>query len=266
MLHESFGTTGFHSVFARGWLVWCLAELGEFTEAAARGQEGVRIAEAANEPFSLVQAYLGVGGLCLRQGDFDRAIPVLERALVLCRDANIRVLIPRVAASLGYAYAISGRFTEAIPPLEQAVEQAFSIPVIFLHAGALTWLGEAYLLVGRPDDARERAVRALGHAREHRERGNEAWALRLLGEIAGRQDPPEVEKAEGAYRQALGLAEELGMRPLIAHCHLALGRLCRRAGKAVEAEHHLRTATGLFRQMDMSFWLETGDTEPTRTP
>lgn len=70
MQHESFGTAGFHSVFARGWLVWCLAELGEFTEAVARAAEGVRIAETADEPFSLIQACLGLGGPYVRKGEF----------------------------------------------------------------------------------------------------------------------------------------------------------------------------------------------------
>jgi class 3 adenylate cyclase/tetratricopeptide (TPR) repeat protein len=255
MLHERFGTTGFHSVFARGWLVWCLAELGEFAEAVARGEEGVQIAEAVDEPFSLIQAHLGVGGLYVRTGDFDRAISALERALALCQVAGIRVLVPRVATSLGYAYTISRRAAEALPLLERAVEQAFSMPVIFVQASALACLSEAYLMAGRPDDATESASRALGHARHHKERGNQAWILRLLAQIAAHRDPPDVAKAEDRYRHAIGLAEELEMRPLVAHCRLGLGRLCERTGRLSEAEQHLAAATVLFRDMNMRFWL-----------
>ena len=62
-------------------------------------------------------------------------------------------------------------------------------------------------------------------AREHQERGNQAYALRLLGDIAARRDPPEDEPAEAYYHQALALADELGMRPLQAHCQQGLGML-----------------------------------------
>ena len=93
------------------------------------------------------------------------------------------------------------------------------------RAMQLVWLGEAYLLEGRLDDARERAQEAVSLARRHQERGHEAWSLRLLGDIASHRDPPSVETAEGYYREALALAGELGMRPLVAHCHFHLGKL-----------------------------------------
>jgi tetratricopeptide (TPR) repeat protein len=86
------------------------------------------------------------------------------------------------------------------------------------------YLSEAYLLAGRIDDAIHFAERALDLSRNHKERGHRAWALRLLGEIALRSDPPDVETAGGHYRQALALAEELGMRPLLAHCQRAIAR------------------------------------------
>ena len=98
-------------------------------------------------------------------------------------------------------------------------------------------------------------------ARERGQRGYEAWALRLLGEIAPRRDPPDVETAEGHYRQAMALAEELGMRPLIAHCHLGLGKLSRRTGDRSKVEEHLTTAMTMYREMDMGFWLAQAEAE-----
>ena len=53
----------------------------------------------------------------------------------------------------------------------------------------------------------------------------------------------------------LNLAERLSMRPLLARCHLGLGRLYRRFGEAGAAEHHLTAASGLFEAMGMGFWL-----------
>ena len=121
-------------------------------------------------------------------------------------------------------------------------------------------LSEAYLLAGRMDDAIRFARRALDLSRNHKERGNEAWALRLLGEIASHPDPPDVHEAEAHYRQALALADELGMRPLLAHCRLGLGTLYSKVGRRDEARAELAAAIDLYRSMDMTFWLPQAET------
>jgi len=125
----------------------------------------------------------------------------------------------------------------------------------------VAYLSEAYLRAGRMEDAIRFARRALDHSRNHKERGNEAWALRLLGEIASHPDPPDVETAEGHYRQALALAGELGMRPLLAHCHLGLGALYSKVGRREEARTELSAAIELYRSMDMTFWLPQAEAE-----
>ncbi len=124
------------------------------------------------------------------------------------------------------------------------------------------WLSEAYLLAGREADARAAAQRALGLARQHKERGHEAYTLRLLGEIAAREDPLDIGKAENHYRQALALAEELGMRPLIAHCHVGLGKLYRRIRQFDRrAEEHLTNGVTMMREMEMGLWLQRAEAE-----
>jgi hypothetical protein len=62
-------------------------------------------------------------------------------------------------------------------------------------------------------------------------------------------------QAEAHYQQALALAEELGMRPLVAHCHLSLGRLYHQTGRGAQARAALSAAIALYRAMDMTFWL-----------
>jgi tetratricopeptide (TPR) repeat protein len=249
--HERFGLPGPPSVFFRVWLVQCLAELGEFARAIALGEEARAIAEAVERPFSRIQAHYGLGFVYLRKRALDRAIPIFERSLGLCETWNIPIWFPRIASALGYAYALSGRTTEALPLLEQAVERATSQRILFGYSLAAAWLSEAYLLAGRVDDATAHAEHALALPREHGERGYEAWAWRLLAEIASRRDPPDVAEAESRYGRSLALAEQLGMRPLLAHCHQGLGALHRRAGRAGEADDHFATAARLFRELDM---------------
>ena len=141
---ELFGMAALPSVLSRSYLSWSLAEVGAFAEGTARGEEGVRIAEAAEHPFSLIWAYAGIGKLALDKGDVHRGIPVLERGLGLCQRWHISTLFPTVALGLGRAYALSGRVTEALLLLEQAATQARK----GMGYGPRL-LSEAYLLAGR---------------------------------------------------------------------------------------------------------------------
>jgi len=70
-----------------------------------------------------------------------------------------------------------------------------------------------------------------------------------------------AEDAPGYYREALALGEGLGMRPLVAHCHLGLGKLYRRTRKREQAQEHLTTATTMYREMGMTYWLEKAAAE-----
>jgi class 3 adenylate cyclase/tetratricopeptide (TPR) repeat protein len=255
LIRERFGLSGLPAVLSRAWLVRCLAELGAFPEGVAHGEEAVRIAEAVDHPLSLVHAYLGVGFLSLRQRDLFRAIPALERCLDLCRVYNILIWFRETAAALGCAYAFSGRVAEALPLLEQVEQRGAAMGTMGGQSLRVGYLSEAYLLAGRLEDATALTGRALDLSRRHKERGHLAWALRLLGEITTHQAPPKSEPAESHYRQALTLANELGMRPLQAHCHLGLGTLHARIGRPEQARAELSAAIGLYRAMEMTFWL-----------
>jgi class 3 adenylate cyclase/tetratricopeptide (TPR) repeat protein len=241
-------------ISSRVYLGLCLATLGEFVEGITHAEEAVRLAEAVDNPLSLTLACHAVGALYLSKGELARAIATLQRGQELCHVANIQVWSPPIAAALGYAYALAGRLVEAIPLLEQAVEQDASWRGGGYVLG-VAWLGETYLVSNRVEEARKRAIRALGFAETRKERGNEAWTLRLLGDIAAHSVPPEVERVETYYHKALTLADKLGMRPLQAHCHRGLGNLYAATGQREQARTELAAAIALYRGMEMTFWL-----------
>jgi len=255
LIRERFGSAGLPSVLSRSFVIFSLVDLGEFDEALAIGDEATQIAEDADTAHGQVLVAHGLGLVYLYKGDFDRAIPLLEQTLRRCQVGHIPLGTRLLASTLGYAYALYGQSTDAVPLLEQAVQQTEALKVFFRYALWLAWLGEAYLLDGRTDTARALAERAVEHARTYKELGHQAYALRLLGEIAAHGEATEMEKAETAYQQALTLADELGMRPLQAHCHRDLGTLYAKMGRQEQARAELSTAIEMYRAMDMTFWL-----------
>ena len=244
---------------SRSWLGRCFAELGRFADGVALVESVMQIANESERPFTHVAARRDFGHVSLCRGDIDRAIPALERGVAICRAAPVPGLFPISASLLGAAYVAAGRVAEALPLLEQAVEQAASSRLMYGQSLWTSLLAEGYLRAGRVDEANTRALEAVEFARTHKEQGFQASALRLLGEIHAHRDPSAVEPAETYYHQALALAEELGMRPLVAHCHLGLGKLYRRTGRRQEAQEHLATATTMYREMGMRFWLEQAE-------
>jgi tetratricopeptide (TPR) repeat protein len=252
---QRFGMAGLPSVYARAWLAWCLAELGDFEQGSVQGAEAVTIAESADDAYSRVLAAWGLGTLHVVRGDAERAIPILERGLVVTRMADHAILFPFVAAPLGRAYALAGRSDDGIPLLEQALHQAESVNLLAHHSLRLTWLGEALAGAGHAERAGDQAVRAFTLAEQLGERGSQAYARHLAGAVAAARQPPDVAGALAAHREALRLATELGMRPLAARCHLGLEAAHRLGGAPTEARAELDTAVRSLRAMDMRHWL-----------
>jgi tetratricopeptide (TPR) repeat protein len=257
--HERFGELFLPAVASRNGLAWCHAELGTFAAGRALGDEGLRIAEEVDHPVSLMVASWGIGLLSLRQGDLPIAIPRLERAMGICQDADLPAFFPLIAAALGVAYTLAGRLADAVPLFTRAMAQMTATEA-YLETLCRLLLGEAQVLAGRLEDAHALAEWALARARAYQERDNEAYALRLLGDIAAHRNPPDTASAATHYRQALALAEELGMRPLQAHCYRGLGTLYVATGQREQARAALSTAIAMYRAMTMTFWLPQAET------
>ncbi|HSR13280.1 MAG TPA: tetratricopeptide repeat protein, partial [Thermodesulfobacteriota bacterium] len=159
LAYKTLGLTGLASVLTRGHLAWSLSELGEFGEARRRSEEALRLAEAADHPYSVAHAHLARGGTLIRQGQVLEAMTALDRGLKLCRDAPF--LDPPMAADLALAYAFSGRLTAALQLAEEAVLRAEEGGRLGRLSLIVSHLGEIYHLAGKPEPALARARRAL---------------------------------------------------------------------------------------------------------
>jgi class 3 adenylate cyclase/tetratricopeptide (TPR) repeat protein len=244
------------SVFDRFYLVTSLAELGRFAEAAPYHAEAIRLAEATYHPFTISLAHQAGSVLHLLKGNWVQACSLIERWIAVLRAGNVPTNLPGAVASSAWVLAQLGDASEALSRIrgcEQLLERQAARGRGLLGR-AYHPLGRACLLLGRLDEARHLGDRALESSRS--QPGYAAEALRLLGDIETHPDRFDAERGEAHYRQALALAEPRGMRPLVAHCHLGLGQLCRRMGRPQEALEHLTLATTMYREMDMRFWLE----------
>jgi tetratricopeptide (TPR) repeat protein len=239
---------------SQAWLGGILCWLGAFAEGRRHGQEALRLATLVGRGVTPIIAHGCLGHGYLTQGDLEPAIQVLEQGLTLCRASGILDWLRPTMANLGSAYALQGRLAEGRALLEEAISVA-------IHVGGrqrplwVAWLSEVCRLAGRGEEAWQHARRALDLARQLKDRGDEAVALHQLGAVHAHADRPDVAQAEAHYQQALALAEELGMRPLVAHCHQGLGTLYAATDQREQAQTALSTAIELYRAMDMAFWL-----------
>jgi class 3 adenylate cyclase/tetratricopeptide (TPR) repeat protein len=237
------------------WLARTFSALGAFVEGRRHGEEALRLATLAGRELPQTGVYTGLGLLYLTKGDLEHAIQVCEQGLALCRASGQRINLRPLASCLGSAYALQGRLAEGQALLEEAISENIHTGGLLNHSLYVARLSEVCRLAGRGEEAWQHAHQALDLARQHRERANEALALHQLGVVYAHADPPDIEQAEAYYQQALALAEELGMRPMQAHCHLGLGTLYATTGQREQARTALSTAIDLYRAMDMALWL-----------
>jgi tetratricopeptide (TPR) repeat protein len=250
------------AAYDRHWIIHSLAQLGRFGEAASLQAETIALAETTQHAHTIGLAYWAVSVLHLVRGDWASARSSIEQAISVHRGGNSVLMLPFELASSAWILAQAGeageamsRFGEAAQLIEQHVEQG-----IVGHLGSTCYpLGHTCLLLGRLDEARRFAERVVDAAPS--QQGFLAYARHLLGEVATQPERFDADSGEEHYRAALALAERLGMRPLVAHCHLGLGTLSSRTAKCHEAREHLTTAAAMYHEMDMRFWLEKAEAQ-----
>ncbi len=260
--HETFGAAMPLAIYDRYLLVRSLAQLGRFAEAARYEGEALRLAEPTRHAYPVGMAHLAASWLHLLVGDWARACSLAEHGIAAYRSGTILLNLPHAVASSAWALAQVGeigparsRFEEG----EQLLAREAARGIVGIHGEACHALGRAALLLGRLDEARRLGERALFYSPAHP--GFAAHAQHLLGDVAAHPDRFDPERGEAHQRKALALAERCAMRPLVAHCHLGLGRLGRRTGRAERAREHLATATTMYREMGMTYWLEAAAEE-----
>jgi tetratricopeptide (TPR) repeat protein len=237
------------------WLARALSNVGQFSEGRRHAEEAFRLATVEGRGNEPMFAHWTLGYLYLAQGDLAAAIRLLDQSLTLCHAAEIWNAHGGIMGDLAYAYTLAGLPAEGRALLEEALRESLRVGVLRNQSLHVARLSAVCLLEGRLEEAGQQGRQALDLARRHGERGVEAFALCQLGAVHAQADLPEVAQSEARYQAARALAEELGMRPLQAHCHLGLGSLYAKSDQQEQAGVELSAAIELYRAMDMTFWL-----------
>jgi len=248
-------------VFGCGLLAWGSGLLGDFEAALTYGRRGVDEAEVSGSFHAQAAACLYLATALVSKGEFEAALPLCERGLRLSETSAISFWRAFGYSMWGWALACSGEPVQGLPHLEQGAVLQESVGIKAIRSVFWTRWGEGLLLNGNVQEARHVAGRGMELAVASGERGFEAEAHYLLARTAAEGRAPEMEAAGLHYERASALAAELGMGPLLARCHLGLGTVYRRTGNRQQVKNHLTTATMMFREMDMRFWLERAEAE-----
>jgi tetratricopeptide (TPR) repeat protein len=260
---EFFGLPAPAAIYTRFWLVGSLAQVGRFAEAAKCGADLLQLAKSSQLPFAVGVAHQVIATSHVLRGDWGQARPQIEQALAVFRTNNMAIVLPGAIAICASVMAHVGEVREALTRLQEGdefLDRQVAQGMITQHlSGAYHALARGSLVLGRLDDARRLVDRAVEFSGGRP--GVMTYALHLLGDIATHNDRFDAETGEAHYRQALALAEPRGMRPVVGHCHFGLGKLYQRIGKQEEARMHLATATTMYREMDMSFYLKQAEAE-----
>jgi predicted ATPase/class 3 adenylate cyclase len=240
---------------SQAWLATVSSALGQFAEGQRHAEEALRLATAGGHGALPIIAYGSLGQLLCAKGDIAQAIRALRQCVALCRASGHQTWWRYAAAGLGYASALQGHLTEGRALLEEVVSASVGTGGPRGLGGWTAWLSEVWRLLGNDEEARKHACQALDFTRQTKERPNEALALYQLGTVYAHAAAPEAAQADVYYQQALVLTAELGMRPLMAHCHHGRGRLYAQMGRAAQARVEISTAIALYHAMDMTFWL-----------
>jgi tetratricopeptide (TPR) repeat protein len=242
------------------WRSEAYAALGHFEHALVSGRDALRVAMETQHPPSLLVAQDHLGYVHLLRGDLHAAVPLLERALAVASEHDLIHGIIRASSRLAYVLALLRETERGIGVLGRALGRYATRVTPPVRAYGTT-TASAYLAAGAYEDARAEIYQGLAAAAERHAHGHLAPLQRLAAELLAHDD--DFAGARARLDEALVSAADHEMRPEVAHCHLALGRLSRRTGRRQEAQEYLTAATTMYRDMGMTYWLEKAEAELT---
>jgi len=240
------------AVQARSWLVWSMAERGDFETGLVHALEASKIAEEVGHPYNIAHLHYHLGYFYEIKGEIDQGVESLAKAVDLVDTWSLTYLSPFIKGFYGHVLALAGEVDQGVEVLEEAERLYSQIGLGLFRSLVGLQLGHAYLIAGRLQDALPKTKEALALARKRGEAGHEAYGLRILGEIAAASGASD--DAMASYQESRALAATLGMRPLMAMTELQMGRLLEGGGQKAKARRNVDAARTMAAELGMTLW------------
>jgi class 3 adenylate cyclase/tetratricopeptide (TPR) repeat protein len=245
----------------RAWRARALAIFGGFADALPAAREAVALADELGHAPGRVWTRAILADVCLMRGDFTEAASTAAAGLEISQgdlfDWVFAHLLYLARTELARGDLRGGTERRATTMRQRDSLEPFA--KFWTKYGTLT--AGAWLAAGDVAAAEAEIDRALPFTELRNARCYLPTLFRLRSEVLVRRESSDFTGAATSLERGLELAMELGLRPEIAHCHFGLGRLYRRTGKRERAQEHLTTATTMYREIDMPFWLEKAEAE-----
>jgi hypothetical protein len=242
------------------YLGWSLAEPGEFEEATRRTQAALRVVETLGNPMGVMMACMGVGMVHVRQGNAAAAIAPLKHGLRICHQFGLTALIFHgIAASLGAAYALVNREAEGVTLLRKVADQSWSMKLVSDHLIGAIPLAGVWLSMGRLDEADQLARQSSNGRARTGSAGTRPMrcvcsARSPLAAIGPTCPPPRPTTSLRSSSPARSACDRWSPTAIAASARCTGG-----PATSDGAKEHVTTATTMYRDMGMPFWLEKAD-------
>ena len=247
--NQRLGWAGLPSVMSRAFLAWFLIEAGQFDDARKQIEAGCALADAEKQPYSQVLIHAGEGLYHLRRGYPERAVPILEPTLKMCR--RVFTMEALLSGWLGTALVQLGRPADALAVTQDSFRRR-----AHLAGGMYTWfylfkaLGEAHAGLGNAAEALAWADKAIQVTTDAQESLHYAQGLKCRGDVRLQLALP-AEAAVDDLEEARQIAKGHGLLPLVAECDLSLARAIERLGRRREAGRLASRAAQAFRALGL---------------
>jgi tetratricopeptide (TPR) repeat protein len=247
----------------RAWQAEAYAALGEFEAALRSAAEAEQIANEIDHPQTRWLASAYSGHVLLAKGEIDAAARTYASGMAIAKDGELIQGVRATSLGLAHCRFLVGLVAEGMKNIPEDRPPGGWGTLNFLRSvgryGVLP--ASTYLAAGLLDEAQAEIAHGLALATAVKARAYQVPLFRLQAEALVMRGSDHRDEAGRYWRQSLELATHLGMRPELAHAHLGLARLLRNAGAHEQAREHLTTATTMYREMGMMYWLEQAEAE-----
>jgi tetratricopeptide (TPR) repeat protein len=232
------------------------AWLGEFDEAERCSGKASDLAEVNERPYDMIAADYGRGLVQMMRGNLEEAENVLDHALRVSRESEVRLFLPLVMCALGNLYSQQGHAARARDILLQAKDEAEALGHATSTVVVSAYLGSAYSQLGDVQHGLSLVRACQAGAKQKGYGGIEALAVFSEAAILSTQAVPNQAEAIACLKRTIETAERLDARPLLGAARGMLGRLLAASGRTAEAQDELVQAIALFDQTKMTVHLE----------